>query len=732
MVWGWQGLGAAWPALGRQVEWRLIGAIGRLVEQVLVVSAVGLAAGVVLQQVLDMPAAAGPDGWIYGTPVSLGCCGQCGRDAPEVTVERSADGRIAVELCGHFTLAVAADDPFRVRLLALFLRQLELPGERRGSRRTRDGRTPFVRQVYLADAMGIVHPDLSRWERYFLVGDWRRLLSLHTTDVLTLELQARIVAVFATFPWWGVEKVHDHLRGQGVAVSLSQVRQAAQESGWTLLRAELMRRYHLSAESIRPRDGWLVDQLLAQLHLLLGTLEAKGGLTPHQQIDFADLQTLAAEVGADPAAPPVSGLPWLLRLEQWVFGHWQPAEGDPVRCPSCGSDQVATKSKTPRYKRFYDQAGATRSVAVYRYYCKSPACPQRSFTHLPADLVPYSPFRVQTRLLAVQVYAWGYSTYRRTGSALGVAPLTVYRWVSRLGPELLPIAALFGVVRSSGVVGIDEKYVLVPKNNKPAGKMRRWMYVYFAVDLYTCDLLHIAIYPHNTQESAHAFLLALRAKGYSPQVVVTDLRDDYSPVIAGVFPQATHHLCIFHALQNLQAHLKDAYGNDFAETSPDALALRRAIRAIFDTRTRRTAAKRYADVMALRDDYVAQNPQAAAVFDFLVRHWPRLVNAIAHPAIPTTNNATERVIRRFDQHYQSFCGFQNLHTAHAYLAVFEKLYRFTPFSDDAAPLLRGLCPLQIAGYDIASIPASPICAGFSPDWPLLPPPLPPPSGVPSP
>jgi hypothetical protein len=47
---------------------------------------------------------------------------------------------------------------------------------------------------------------------------------------------------------------------------------------------------------------------------------------------------------------------------------------------------------------------------------------------------------------------------------------------------LLPVVALFGVVRSSGVVGVDEKYVLVPTacgersrtNDKPAGEMRRW------------------------------------------------------------------------------------------------------------------------------------------------------------------------------------------------------------------------------------------------------------------
>jgi len=110
---------------------------------------------------------------------------------------------------------------------------------------------------------------------------------------------------------------------------------------------------------------------------------------------------------------------------------------------------------------------------------------------------------------------------------VGVTTMTAYRWVSAFGAELLPLAALFGVVKSSGVVGVDEKWVLVPKNSKAAGENRRWMYVYLAVDCYTDDLLHIAIYERNTQQSAQAFLLALRAKGYQPRVVVTDLRQDY-------------------------------------------------------------------------------------------------------------------------------------------------------------------------------------------------------------
>jgi len=87
--------------------------------------------------------------------------------------------------------------------------------------------------------------------------------------------------------------------------------------------------------------------------------------------------------------------------------------------------------------------------------------------------------------------------------------------------------------------------------------------------------------------------------------------------------------------------------------------------------------------MALRAHYVPEPPAATVIFDFLERHWPTLVNGIESDLIPTTNDTVELVIRRFDQHYQNFCGFHTLETAQLFLGVFEKVYRFTPFSQDA-------------------------------------------------
>jgi hypothetical protein len=634
-----------------------------------------------------------------------------------VQVERQADGSYRGELCGHFSLQVRGDEPFRMRLMILFLRLLEVEGPERVIGRTRDDRAPFVRQTQIAGWFGVPQPNVSRWERYWLAGNWPDLLSLKSVEVLTREVREEIIEVCAAFPWWGVAQVYHYLQQQQRPITFKQVRQAVQESGWGQLRLWLQARYQLTANSFRLRDGWLVGQLLSQVETLLACLQAGETLTPQQALSLAEVKTLAAEIGGM-APPPLKALPWLLQVEQVLFGQWQAVTDEQARCIYCGSTHIVRKSKKPRLKKYYDAQGQVQTVEVYRYYCRNRACAKGSFTHLPPGLTPYSPYRTEIKLLALQMYGWGYSTYRRTGQALGVSSMTVYFWVSAWGHQLLPVAALFGLVKSSGVVGVDEKYVLVPKNDKPAEKMKRWMYVYLAVDVYTYDLLHIAIYAHNDQDNALAFLLALRAKGYQPRVIVTDLRRDYGRDMARVFPQAIHHECIFHALQSVGQTCRKLYGADYAQTRPEVAQLRQNIAAIFQAKTKRTAHKRYNQVMVLREQFVQDNAEAAAIFDFLQRHWPQLVNAIESKLIPKTNNAVEMVIRRFDQHYQNFCGFESIESAHIYLAVFEKLYRFTPFSDDAQPAIRGKCPLQLAGYDISQIPMATLCQGLSLDWPL--------------
>jgi len=243
------------------------------------------------------------------------------------------------------------------------------------------------------------------------------------------------------------------------------------------------------------------------------------------------------------------------------------------------------------------------------------------------------------------------------------------------------------------------------------------MYVSVAVDVSSYDLLHSASAPQVGTARAQAFLLALRAKGYRPQVVVTDLNQEYGAAIAAAFPQAEHHACVFHALQSWQAQVRKVYGKEYREQHPAAVELLRQLKRIFWAKTKRTAERRYERVLALRTDYVAQKPEAAGVFASLEHHWPKLVNAIERERIPMTNNTTELVIRRFAQHYQNFCGFDSSATAERYLAVFAWCYRLTPFTQDAQRRIRGKCPLELAGYAVSKLPMAQFCRGQLLDWP---------------
>jgi transposase-like protein len=706
VAWLWKGVGVAWPRLGQQPVYE---GIGWMWEKASGIALVGLGLAWATRQ---LPIAGK---WNVST-FAIGSCIQGCASRPDVAVEQDETGMYHVQLRGEFELHVNGEVEFYKRMLVIFLGLLEMPGEVRKSRRTRDGRIPFVRQEQMATWFEIPHPVVSRWYGYWLRQDWQRMLSQRQGEVLTLEVQQQVIESWVKSPWWSAQRMWEHLRAQGSRITLPQVKQIGRESGWNVLRQALSQVYLISSESFRPRDEWLVSQLLAQAQMLVAQLEELGKVTIEQRIEVADLTALCQELEIRPAVAQ-RPLSWVWQIERLLFGHWEWVDDGSVRCIYCGTTDVSRKSRQPRLRKYINKQGDEQTVEVYRYYCHNPACQYKTFTNLPPNLIPHSKWTLEHHLAALQTYKWSHSVYRCTSQMLGVTKMTVYRWVSGFGHQLLPVAALFGVLRSSGVVGIDEKYVLVPKNDKPNEKMKRWMYVYLAVDCYTYDLLHIDIYPYNTKHSAHAFLLALRAKGYHPRVIVTDMRVDYRDVVAAAFPNAVHHECIFHALQQVHEHLKDAYGLNYAKTRPDVVALQEEIDCIFGARTKRTAQRRYEKVLAQRERFVAETPKADAAFRFLERHWPTLVNAIESKHIPRTNNATEQVIRIFTQHYKTFCGFESIETARLYLGVFEKVYRFTPFSDDAQERIRGKCPLELAGYEVQKLPMTQLFRGLAFQWP---------------
>jgi len=712
--WGLELSALLWPGLALQPGYQTLRcALWRLHQGTLLVLGWSLVSS-------QLAAQADHSTWGFGLGLGL-----LTSQANESQLGPKASGRLLeggvyeVRLSGDFVIRCQPVDEFERRLFFLFLRQIHLV----------DGspKRPYLRQEWLAEWFGTLQELISRWESYRRKADWRRLMSRQPGPPFSVDEQRPILQLWAPSFWLTPDEVVRELAVRGIRVTVSGVETVAKQTGFWWVRQVLLERFGSGPEGLQPKDGWLVARLFKLVAELIDKLEAGQPLSVEERLDIAALQgqmsapTGPRLVGSGRGSPGLEGvrlgpaqraLPPIYALQRMLLGCWEDVDDGSVRCSYCHSAQVARKSRKGRPKRFYDAKGQVLVVEVNRYYCRNKACSHGSFTDLPTGLVPYSRWSETWRFLAFEKYAWARGTYRLVARQLGIPSATAYRWVREFGQELLPIGAWFGLVRSSGVVGIDEKWVQVPKNDKPESPHRKWMYVHLAVDVYSHDLLHIAIFPYDNSESAQAFLLELKAKGYRPSVIVTDLRKDYGSVIAAVFPKAEHHECVFHALQAWFDQLRDAYGSKYREKVPEAKALAEALEEIFQAKTKRTARERYDKVLAWRKDYVDKTPKVAPVFDSLERHFPKLLNAIESERIPLTNNAVELVIRRFQQHYRGFGGFDSLETAQSYLAVFELVYRLSPFSPDAQPRIRGKCPLELAGYDVGKLPITQAWRGF--------------------
>jgi hypothetical protein len=62
----------------------------------------------------------------------------------------------------------------------------------------------------------------------------------------------------------------------------------------------------------------------------------------------------------------------------------------------------------------------------------------------------------------------------------------------------------------------------------------------------------------NDQDHMHRFLNNLKTWGLMPRVVVTDDSNLYPAVLAGLWPEAEHQLCVFHIIKNINKLILDA------------------------------------------------------------------------------------------------------------------------------------------------------------------------------
>src|SRR5262249_7844483 len=62
----------------------------------------------------------------------------------------------------------------------------------------------------------------------------------------------------------------------------------------------------------------------------------------------------------------------------------------------------------------------------------------------------------------------------------------------------------------------------------------------------------------NDQEHMGRFLHNLKNWGLAPKVVISDGSNLYPKVLAAIWPQARHQLCVFHVIKDINDHVFDA------------------------------------------------------------------------------------------------------------------------------------------------------------------------------
>ena len=463
-----------------------------------------------------------------------------------------------------------------------------------------------------------------------------------------------------------------------------------------LIRRRICKEYRKGKYCISTQ--WLIKRYKEIINHLLDQLAR------HKCWNKAEVEKFRADLpsGLNLDSPPTdqrhSNLAWikcfLFNLPKYFKGK--------VCCPECGSFETARKSRIPIPHWVYDpKTGKKIVVHTFRFYCKNEHCSMGTFAATEDGSHVLDEHRWAKSCIMLRLVMLGCS-YRGVAQLLGVSKSTVFDQLSILSRTVQNWAEILGVIRFSGTICIDEKFIKVAQL-KSKGK-HTFSYLFFAVDPLTYDLLHVEVYASRCIRSVEAFLTDLKVQGIFPQVIMTDLFAGYDKAIRNVFGRSvTIAKCHFHFKKNIFKHMYEQFGKN--DIPAIAEQLKEDIFMIVDYKSKKSIRYWYNELQKQKPEYLRKEPRLLPMFKCLDSYLPHLTRVIEHEKVHIhTNNAAEQVIRHFNQRYKTMSGYKSLETARRHAKLFQLTYRFTPFSRDAGEELRGKSPAQLAGYEIESMP----------------------------
>ncbi len=554
---------------------------------------------------------------------------------------------------------IKKEQKFELRVVCVQLRQA----------RDADGK-PLLMLKEIAQAFDLpCLQTISKWDLWvqqqgtFLVLDFerkhRQIINelKYDTKVLTPEVLKRIQELCKENPFLTYIEIRDILFQEGITTKLSEVsvRHALERIPFYLVRDSLKKQ--LQKRQLTYRICYLSDLLRTVLQR-----QERG-----EQIPKAEL-IRAYHVIEATSQPPVTKSPRKQRkiqeLTQKLFS------------PCLAKEQNSETSESHGPKVIEEQTMQETSNETGRL------------------------------MLNLRLYVGMCGSFRSVAGLIGISPSTSYQWVALFAEIAVNLSAFIGVVRFSGTLCIDDKWIKIAEITKTQTGKRKFGYAFFAIDPVTGDLVCVEVFDKNGSDSFKAFLLTLRADGIRPRRIITDLANGYSQVIEEVFgKKVLHHHCLFHFKQNIFDHLDKAFGRySRIKNCPRRLLLKRQLQKLIfdvvDPKSRKTCRKRYENLQPIKQAYLSVWPKSKCVFNCLDRHFEKILNARENHKVVLTNNPAELLIRNFTQHYKTMAGFETIDSARNYLRVFQLVYRFSKFDSGIDDLnRRGKSPLSLAGYD---------------------------------
>lgn len=277
---------------------------------------------------------------------------------------------------------------------------------------------------------------------------------------------------------------------------------------------------------------------------------------------------------------------------------------------------------------------------------------------------------------------------RTVGNYFNISSSKVIRATQQIGAMEYEFSLNIGINKDVRVIGIDEKWIKIKETKN------KWSYLFKAVDMDSGDILYVDVFENRNDMNTKIFLLGLKARGYNPEFIVSDLYAGYTRMIPEVFGRRVKQVhCFIHFCKNLYSHFQDVYGKKFKEKNPDAYRIYVQFRNIFQCKSAKTARKRYFEAFTLESSH----PEAEKIFSYLKNHFRHMMYPLEYANVPQTNNITEGVIKRFCRQIKNSCGFESVESARLFLRAYQVVYRMTPYrKDNKNKDIRGKLPVEVS------------------------------------